>query len=427
MRSYVSLKSKNITKGIMILICLSPFLQIYSEAKIDVLVLALISALSILVVTIKKDFKLSPLFYLFVYSICLKAIMSIIIGDVRYINLNRTIGTQICILLICLLTKVQLKDLIKVYKGFAYFSVVFFILQIIFYFVLKYPLMFEIPFLEPDPIYTQAYKYLERCLISNVIFPRFPGPFSEPANYAAFVLPLLIIELNKKDRDGILKSIIIGMTILLSTSGIGIVILSVITFYFAAYYLAKKKMRVPVWLFFAFILIIIGFGLVVITNQAFRDSINNLFVSNNGLKSSKADYRIYRGLAYFLKLPSVLKIFGIGLYDAEAFAKILNINNQFDVETAFYEYFNGVSQIVIYFGFLGFGLVVYYFIWMLRKTKHLGRLIFFAYILLIIGSSHLFDQIGLLYLLLIKATSTNGINIDRKFSNIKEMLNLKGL
>ena len=76
-----------------------------------------------------------------------------------------------------------------------------------------------------------------------------------------------------------------------------------------------------------------GVLVVYASSGRIRETINTLFVPGTGDQNSKADYRIYRGIYYFLSLPVIYKVTGIGLFNAEKFALQNNLVNPYDADT----------------------------------------------------------------------------------------------
>ena len=139
---------------------------------------------------------------------------------------------------------------------------------------------------------------------------------------------------------------------------------------------------------------------VHISSGRIRETINTLFVPGVGDTNSKADYRIYRGIYYFLSLPTIYKVTGVGLFNAEKFALQNHIVSPYDVDTSSYEYFNGISQTFIYTGILGTILFSMFLMKFVPRKSMIEKSFFVLYMMLIIGTSYLFTEMAVIYLAL---------------------------
>lgn len=333
------------------------------------------------------------------------SIMMMGVTTLSQVTINRTLSLIISGILLALLTKEEdLSNFVTLYEKMVIVILAFFYFQIMFYYVLKVPIMFQIPFFPLMTKYRATYRYLSLARSYGMLFPRFPGPFSEPAIYAAYVIPYLVMCINKlPDRKELIKVLLLSFSILLSTSGTGIVMMLV---EIAVYFILKDEKAKGKYMSIALSIFAVLFMMIMLyyVNPTVKNMIDTLFVSRGDAIESKADYRIYRGISYFSSLPFGYKLLGIGAYNAEQFSIIKKIHTKYDIAKVYYEYFNGISQLFIYFGLVGailFGTFLYS-VWN-KCTQKLDKLLFLSYLMLISATSYFIEGIGLIYMCVLLA------------------------
>lgn len=388
-----------------IYVCLFPFLTSYSNSVINYSNLALMAGyIGLESIKNRKMPKIAVLF--FIWSLIITAVMNLAVPNVSSVSMNRAIVFLFYVLTIAVLPKDSDRDaFVNIYMIFAYMVLAFFIVQILLYYVFDTALMFQIPGLNLKDNLNYAYQYLSDASFYGNPFPRFPGPFSEPAIYAVYLVPMLLICLygTERRKKNYCMAALIIITLFCSTAGMGIV-MSVVSVGVCIWQINAKSRKRFIWIPFLAVICLVLLAVVYFSSSTLRNLINNLFFSGDA-SSSKADYRIYRGISYFLSLPLLYKITGIGLFHAEQFAFQNNLRNSYDVSGAAYEYFNGVSQIFIYTGLIGAVLFIV-FLWRMFSKKNAADWGFFIlYLMLIVGTSFLFTEIALIYYMVIYGIS----------------------
>jgi hypothetical protein len=221
--------------------------------------------------------------------------------------------------------------------------------------------------------------------------------FSEPAQYAVFIIPALCIALFDKSlgkTSNLKLAMLLSLGLVLSTSANGIVLMG----FTWTFYLYNKNrsgfLKILKAIFFLAILFLVALQFEII-----QSSLENLFIPTTAL-TSKADYRIYRGFSIFLQMPLFYKIFGVGVNNASDFINNYNIVTKYDVTwISVTEYFNNISTILIYSGAIG-GLL--FFIQLLVMHKNMintGKIILICFVALCFSSSFYFTSTWIIYFL----------------------------
>ncbi|OUO99179.1 hypothetical protein B5F37_13825 [Drancourtella sp. An210] len=274
---------------------------------------------------------------------------------------------------------------------------VFFFQHVLYIFGLK--LSFKVPFFS----FTSAWEYLN----THVYFGMRTVPtalFCEPAHLAEYIVPYLAICLSMKDKSGkihIKRAVLLTIVLAMSTSGNGIISgIIVWVLYFALNFTKEGKyinMKV-VLLSFAFVIIAI---IVYLNSESIRNMFDILFVNKSGGSYTKANYRIYRGFDYFLQLPWEYIIFGVGLGNMNYFSRVLEISSVFDSDHLAFEFFSMITQILLYFGLIGFFLFGLHMMKLWLRGGRTCRVCIVASVAIWFSSQMLFTSTHIFYLLII--------------------------
>lgn len=328
-------------------------------------------------------------------------------------------AVQVFVIIWLLLSgKIDGKDAFKIYEGIA--KIVLFI------FALQWLLLLtgvQVSFKLP------LHEYNEASLgLNNIIFGMNTTPtslFSEKAHFCQYLLPYLAIclysdRLVRKRR--MIKAVVVTVAMIMTVSGNGIIAAAILwLLYFLIFGKSKRGTRIFV--------AILGVAIMIIVFEILQriDVFNSMFAqlfsdnSGGGYHFVKADYRIYRGFDLFGKLPILQETFGVGYRHMKMFATQAGIVSQFDSSNAAYEYFSSVTQVLLYFGVVGFIPFVNH-LRLLLKTKYsavCGTLILF--ITLVFSSAMFLDCSHMLYMAIIVIALDSEycplINCEREQSN----------
>lgn len=247
--------------------------------------------------------------------------------------------------------RLNFSHVFRIYSFFVNITIALYILQWILY-LSGVSINFKIPFLQ----FNSAFGYLNRFSYFGMN-PYPTAMFSERAHLAEFLVPYIAICLYSKTlipKKRFLKAILTSITVISTVSGNGIIIVMiewVLCFWFFSS--AKKRHRISAII--AGLLLLIAIYSILNSIPAFQVTFDRLFIdrSTSSFGSTKADYRIYRGLELYNKMPLSGKIFGIGYNHMQVFAAKYNIVSKYDNARSGYEFFATNMQILLYFGILG--------------------------------------------------------------------------
>lgn len=328
--------------------------------------------------------------------------LNFLISLIYYIDRgpNMLINIVIPCLVIVLLMSADLdfSGAFSIYTFLMYIIIaVFFFQHVLNIFDLK--LSFKVPFLS----FTSAWDYLD----THVYFGMRTVPsalFCEPAHLAEYIVPYLTLCLFMEDKDGkihIKRAVFATIVLAMSTSGNGIISGMIVwTLYFVLNFIKEGKyinLKV-VWLTIAFVIAAI---IVYLSSESIQNMFDILFVNKSGGSYTKANYRIYRGFDYFIQLPLGYKIFGVGLGNMYYFSQLLGISSVFDSGHLAFEFFSMITQILLYFGLIGFSLFALHMMKLWLRGGRVCRVCIIASVAIWFSSQMLLTSTHILYLLII--------------------------
>lgn len=220
------------------------------------------------------------------------------------------------------------------------YSAVFLVFQYIFYFLFGFILLGFIPFI---PIYHEIYSELDyQNLYENMFRPS--SFFLEPAHFARFlIIPLIFFVFEYKSKWDIVWGVILSIVILLSTSGIGVLLFVLVCFFVLLNKSSKKK-----YSFIKGVLYLLPFIItfLVLRDSLAKESIDRVLNSDLSETNTAGGAR-FRGYYQFLELSSLDKIIGMG-YGAVP-------------DTELVTWFSGAGYLLYGVGILGFLICMFLF------------------------------------------------------------------
>ena len=324
---------------------------------------------------------------LFISFSIITSLLSIIIFNGAEIDIiKRLIVTIFYVILSIICIKqgiIDRKLFIKVYCYAAIIASFAILLQYFFHYVLHKNLYLLIGQLKLSPSNLQSFAdYKNKYDLMYLYNFRPTSFFLEPAHFAAYASPSIYILLNKNKKiKNILFAIIVSLSVILSTSGIGIVATMIIW----AYYLLKnnenQKLKVITILVFGI------FIAVFVNNSIFDKSAERIRDINKDSESS-INYRLLKGYKMYPKMQLYEQIFGIGLGGYESYVRALGDETELDSN----EYMNSVSYILVSTGLIGFIIFCIYMsnIYKLFRSKN-NTCIFIVLITIYLTSSAIFS------------------------------------
>lgn len=395
------LKKIQFSTVVYTIVCISPFLGYLENNLLNTYIPLSLEIIYIFLYVYKRKWIIKPVFFLFIVWI---SCITLINYSGNITAVNRMIGEIVSLLTLVIISQDSNGyKFLEIYKIIAKACLGFFIIQVILMYTFGFPMQFTISFLPVKDELEYSFNILS-YYSKESIYIRFPGPFSEPSHYAAYLTPLLFMELfntKKIFKEKWFISTVISITMILSTSGIGIVLCCITWLFYFIFEFSTVKNRLlllPILFIFGLLLFIF----LLIYNDQFYITISNLFFVTDKSRfagGSKADFRIYRGFASYFKLPLLNKIFGVGFANMNNFALSHNINTIYDISAAEnIEYYNGISQILLYTGFFGFILWIRELKRYSKKISKQGKILLAIYIFYLIGSGTLFGTYASIFL-----------------------------
>lgn len=208
--------------------------------------------------------------------------------------------------------------------------------------------------------------------------------FSEPQGYASYMLPLLIMSLNKKN---IIFSLLIILSIIFSGSTTGIILSGVVLVYYLFHMKKHRALTIP----------IIGFFSIIIYMQS-----TDVFSSQRSKIAAinyENDIRLVKGFQIFSIFNNTEKLLGIGYgpnkiseFNSYHRRQLLN-KNIIDLGG----YVTTVSGILISYGIIA-GMIFFLVLYRMYKYEDTSLRIFLIVILIAsFGQTLLFNAIFLFY------------------------------
>lgn len=389
-------------KSITLLLLINPILIYYDMFGISVSTInTIIIFLFILILTISKKIINRNTYQTFaIFSLLmLLAIFQIIFIEFYSPTIN---SSGIIILILSFITFILLhndivckEEVFKYYSGITYFTSILVIIQYLVYYFTNYKINMSIPFLIIKTEYIGSFDRIISAFPGGIGF-RASGIFNEPAHFAQYLIPLLVIQIFG-ERKRLMSTIILIVSLLMSFSGVGIVLLFInlaIKFY------RKTKNNVILKMLFILSGIIIVYYILSIPR--IWSYVDLLFIGNNSY-NSKADYRIYRGINFFLELPIPYKLFGIGYKNGLTTSLYFNLYGDFVYGSTLFEFFSGFSQISIYFGLIGIMIFTIYILYLNKYMSFIGKMLLLNFVLITVADSIFFDPKWMFYVVILMA------------------------
>lgn len=210
--------------------------------------------------------------------------------------------------------------------------------------------------------------------------------FPEPQVYATYILPLVIILLEKKEKALV---VFFSLSICLSTSSLGILALLFIFLYY--FCLNDLKIRKKAFILLGLILVIFIMLKIPFFNYSMNKILETDFTNN---------VRLTRGFNVFTKLDLPQMIFGIGYNNFGYFLdqNYLIMNDTISHVMKNPAYITSIYETLVYFGLIGFGIYGIFFISFLKQKKF--RVLILLLFVLSFAQTILFNGSWLFYLII---------------------------
>ena len=285
---------------------------------------------------------------------------------------------------IIIVDNLSLKEtLLKVYRFACIIICIYTLMQTIGFFLFGVILPIKIlPFSEAS-----AMNY--DILIDNFEtgYFRAYGPFTEPSYLTKFLCPGFCFSLygwcKKNQKVELFTAILISLTIMISTSsqGISLLVLTIMLFALSKRFLSLKNIGI--------LIIVVSLALVLWNTGVISrplERLTSISLTSSGDYSS--ELRLFRGYAYWLKMPFVYKFIGAGFGNIGNFTELFNITTPFDhyiKSLTASEYMNGIAGILVETGLIGFFVFVVFVVVSFKRLDSVGKILL-GQLLLLLGS-----------------------------------------
>lgn len=294
------------------------------------------------------------------------------------------------------ITKDNIHIAIKYYSVVAWICIGFFYIQELSVILTGTRIPGIIPYL-PYALHALDYnEFMYRLAVSS----RSGSFFSEPAYFAQFILPLLALKVfNSKNKKDYYLAAFVGVTLLLTQTGTGILAsIGIIFVFFSSKYRnvnGKSFMSIVA----SAALLIIGIFLFSRTEMgaSMIERQSEMSIENEG-GSRSGFMRVYRGFMLFDEYDLIHKIIGNDNDREIARATMSSaISNEFgDNQDTF---FNGASYCLLRTGVIGFLLLFGFLISIYKNNSPQGKAIILSFIILMFLEAVFFANNMLLFLI----------------------------
>jgi len=359
----------------------------------------------ILLLTSKLDFpvqKVKPLILFWFFGATVSFFSFLIQQELNFEIISRLIRYSFYVFLVLVSSKYfQLKYALKIFKFLCIIISLYIIVQVIIYNIFGIILPFKIL-----PISLSRDISLDHiALIASKYYLRASGIFVEPGYAAKFLLPGLALSLFgwvKIEKADTKNTILIFSALILTTSSQGIFIGALIIGMYIMSLVRHNKSYSDVLKKFIIILIFLLLIVFFFNLSIVQTALNK--VTGEIRSGSSVSLRMYRGFAVFLQLPITFQIIGVGHGNLGNFVIKNSIVTKYDpaiITPAVADYANSVSAVLLYYGIIGFLLLVNVYWHFFRNTKGAFRLILISQIVLSFVAGGLFGVTIVFYFSLI--------------------------
>lgn len=385
------------TKLVNLILPLSPILQTYGWGKFD---FTFISTIALTIIWLcffngikyirHKWFSVYLYYYLFVQLISATDISSLI--PLGWLRIFLVYGL--------FFSEIKYPLFIRYYTRIAFFCLVFWLVQYIFLNIIGIKISGIFPFLPIALSYENINAYLDWMMGYS---SRICSFFSEPAIFAQFLFPILIVTLFRNGWK--YKWPFVGLTVcclLLLEAGNALVGLIVIAIGYCIWELRKASALKRSLLIIAIPLLIIGSGFYYINSETGQKLIERQDQLNSDLSTVESGQsgfiRIYRGYYVYDALSPFRKIVGannaILIQEAIDKSEVSHMFNPGDI------YFNTIQTVLIRTGVIGLILFSIFIGSLFFKTNIIGKISLLTLTALSFLASMFFNELMFIYIAL---------------------------
>lgn len=295
---------------------------------------------------------------------------------------------------------IKYEKCIEIYEKIIGFLICLYFFQWILY-IAGISISFKLPGFE----FSSSWSHLQ-----NVTFGMSPSPralFSEKSHLAQYMIPYLALCLYSENiikKHRFEKAIVVSFVILSTVSGNGIILVAAEWLLYFTVFGNIKNTAVKIFVAIIGVFVLVGGYYIMSSIEAFSTTFSIMFSTDSQYSSSKADYRIYRGLDYFVQLPLGTKFIGVGNDHMFLYAQQNGLSSRYDSSRQAFEYFSAWFEIALYYGVIGLILCVKHLAELFKYPSKTVKGLIVVMILLWTSTEMIFSNYHLMYILIIVST-----------------------
>lgn len=294
----------------------------------------------------------------------------------------------------------------KYYRIILWIVSMVLIIQLLLYYILGkqiYPIFPDVILNYNDGVNSSYLVNSWKSQIRGGYYFRPSSFFIEPAHYALFALPGIVIELFEKEveKKQMISALFFTISAVLTTSSIALIGCALCWFIFVIKRrdLWKKHFRWMMCLVFT-IGPLVAYYLV--SNAAVMTTISiKLAGLGNISESSSISLRLFRGIQYYSNMGATQQFFGTGYGNLTSYYYANNMQIIGTGKIGQVSYMNGLSTVLCSFGIIGMGLFILFLFRTYKKSSLEGRVLLIALFTSMLGSDMFDSVIYYLFLLIV--------------------------
>ena len=263
------------------------------------------------------------------------------------------------------------------------FATFYLFLQYLFFYTTGFVLKGFIPFL---PLYHETYSLVDYSSIFTTMY-RPTSILLEPAHISRYLCIPLIISLfddRIKIKNRIIISLLLSLAIFMTTSGTGIICVTVIwlVYFIKMIFKATSSGKLKIYSIFIIIFFII-FSLILLNSSFTQNALYRISYIDL-LNVNTAGGARFRGFVQYSKLPLINKIFGVGYGNI--------------ADGALNTWYSGASYMLYGCGIIGFVICLFVFFTIFKKLNNpVGKVLLLIWFILFFVDDSFMSHLSVLY------------------------------
>lgn len=385
----MSEKAKNKVGIIEIIIPLLYICSPYNIAGISLPVILILVSMVYLWLTGNRIHAYRPLLIFFLFMLLHDLIKMVIVP----INIGLWLERIVYMVFLCTIAgKVEYEKLYKTWSFFGFFAVLGLFYQSVQVYLFHTPVKM-----------INLFPFLSTVAENNALaYLRPHSFFLEPASYVVWVIPLICMML---DKAKMIPAIIITISVLLSTSSTGIVMVAVIWGCYAFSLKGDTSKPVRRMFILAGILLIVG---IFFSMDIFSSGIDKLM--NISIERATNSVRLTLGYKLWWAAPLLYKILGIPYANVESYLRYGGVNlseYHLNLNISYLGYVNGIGNCMLMYGAIGLFLYLRLFWKVWQDLDKRLKIYFITCVLSILGQSCFWNTIFVMQFAILIGCSPN--------------------